>query len=233
MQLFQHGTLANLVPGLFGGTLSIHDLLQHGDTGIGTLTGLDGELIILNGTVYQVNAKGAVRIVADSEMVPFANVHRADFKAAGDLHDVKDAQLRKMLAQKLISLNVFSSVKLTGTFANVTTRAVAGQTRPYPTLKATAEAQSVFTKNEVSGTIIGYYSPKLFAGAAAPGFHLHFLSDDQQFGGHLLHADVTQAKLALQAFEDLDLHLPLADPEFQALDLDSDQIVSDIELAEK
>lgn len=233
MQLFQHGTLANLVPGLFGGTLSIHDLLQHGDTGIGTLSGLDGELIILAGTVYQMNAKGQVRVVDGSEMVPFANVHQADFTNAGELAQVTDAQLRETLSQKLISLNVFSSVKLTGSFANVTTRAVAGQTRPYPTLKATAEAQSVFTEAEVTGTIIGYYSPKLFAGAAAPGFHLHFLSDDHKFGGHLLHADVVQAKLAIQAFEDLDLHLPLADPEFQALDLDSDQIVSDIELAEK
>lgn len=233
MQLYQHGTLANLVPGLFGGTLSIHDLLQHGDTGIGTLSGLDGELIILNGTVFQVNAKGDVRVVDGSEMVPFANVHHADFTPVGELTAVNDAALRERLAQQLISLNVFSSVKLTGTFANVTTRAVAGQKRPYPTLKATAEAQSVFTQAEMHGTIIGYYSPKLFAGVAAPGFHLHFLSDDHQFGGHLLHADVTQANLEIQAFEDLDLHLPLADPEFQTLDLDSDQIVSDIELAEK
>lgn len=233
MQLYQHGTLANLVPGLFGGTLSIHDLLQHGDTGIGTLAGLDGELIILNGVVFQVNATGSVRVVDGFEMVPFANVHQADFKAAGELAKVTDADLRATLAKKLISLNVFSSVKLTGTFANVTTRAVAGQKRPYPTLKATAEAQSVFTEKQIQGTIIGYYSPKLFAGVAAPGFHLHFLSDDQQFGGHLLHADVAHAKLELQAFEDLDLHLPLSDPEFLALDLDSDKIVDDIELAEK
>ena len=233
MQLYQHGTLANLVPGLFGGTLSIRELLQHGDTGIGTLAGLDGELIILNGTVYQVNAKGAVREVAEDEMVPFANVHHADFTPAGELADISDAALRDVLARKLMSLNVFSSVKLTGTFAQVTTRAVAGQKRPYPTLKATAEAQSVFTQTDVTGTIIGYYAPKLFAGVAAPGFHLHFLSDDQQFGGHLLHATVAQAHLHVQAFEDLDLHLPLADPEFQTLDLDSAQIVADIELAEQ
>ncbi|WP_125708032.1 acetolactate decarboxylase [Lacticaseibacillus porcinae] len=233
MQLFQHGTLANLVPGLFNGTLSIHELLQHGDTGIGTLTGLDGELIILQGTVYQVNAQGVVRIVEADEMVPFANVHFADFTAAGAVDQVTDAQLRDTLAHKLVSLNVFSSVTLTGTFANVTTRAVAAQTRPYPSLKATAAAQSVFTRDTVTGTIIGYYSPKLFAGAAAPGFHLHFLSDDHQFGGHLLHADVLKADLQLQAFENLDLHLPINEPEFLKLDLDSDEIVSDIELAEK
>ena len=52
-----------LVPGLFAGTQTVGELLQHGDTGIGTLTGLDGELIIQAGKVYQVNAQGKVREV--------------------------------------------------------------------------------------------------------------------------------------------------------------------------
>ena len=34
--LYQHGTLAQLVSGLFEGNLSIGELLEHGDTGIGT-----------------------------------------------------------------------------------------------------------------------------------------------------------------------------------------------------
>lgn len=37
-KLFQHGTLALLVPGLFDGTLPLSSLLEHGDTGIGTAT---------------------------------------------------------------------------------------------------------------------------------------------------------------------------------------------------
>jgi len=55
-KLFQHGTLALLVPGLLTGTLTMKELLQHGDTGIGTGEGLDGELIILDGQPYQVTA---------------------------------------------------------------------------------------------------------------------------------------------------------------------------------
>ncbi len=34
--LYQHGTLAQLVPGLLEGTTTIGDILSHGDTGIGT-----------------------------------------------------------------------------------------------------------------------------------------------------------------------------------------------------
>ena len=70
-RLYQHGTIAMLVPGLFAGTQTVGELLQHGDTGIGTLTGLDGELIIQAGKVYQVNAQGKVREVQEDEKVPF------------------------------------------------------------------------------------------------------------------------------------------------------------------
>lgn len=84
-RLYQHGTLAMLVPGLFAGTQKIEELLQHGNTGIGTLTGLDGELVIIDSKVYQVNAQGAVREVGSEEEVPFANVHYQADKSVGKL----------------------------------------------------------------------------------------------------------------------------------------------------
>ena len=45
--LYQHGTLGTLMAGLLEGTASISDLLEHGDLGIATLTGSDGEVILL------------------------------------------------------------------------------------------------------------------------------------------------------------------------------------------
>lgn len=45
--LYQHGTLGTLMAGLLEGTASINDLLEHGDLGIATLTGSDGEVILL------------------------------------------------------------------------------------------------------------------------------------------------------------------------------------------
>ena len=41
--LYQHGTLGTLMAGLLQGTASINDLLKHGDIGIATLTGSDGQ----------------------------------------------------------------------------------------------------------------------------------------------------------------------------------------------
>lgn len=55
--LYQHGTLADLMAGMLQGTASINDILAHGDLGIGTLSGSDGEVIILDGKAYHANAK--------------------------------------------------------------------------------------------------------------------------------------------------------------------------------
>lgn len=43
--LYQHGTLGALMAGLMDGTETIGQVLQHGTLGLGTLHGLDGEVI--------------------------------------------------------------------------------------------------------------------------------------------------------------------------------------------
>lgn len=52
MKLFQHNTLAALMSGLYEGTLTIGELLKKGNFGIGTLSGINGELIVLDGKAY-------------------------------------------------------------------------------------------------------------------------------------------------------------------------------------
>ena len=56
VKLFQYNTLGALMAGLYGGSFTIGELLEHGDLGVGTLDSIDGELIVLDGKAYQ--AKG-------------------------------------------------------------------------------------------------------------------------------------------------------------------------------
>jgi acetolactate decarboxylase len=48
-ELHQIGTLAALSAGGYAGTVTIDDMLDHGDFGLGTFEGLDGEMIVLDG----------------------------------------------------------------------------------------------------------------------------------------------------------------------------------------
>ncbi|MFD1394059.1 acetolactate decarboxylase [Lacticaseibacillus jixianensis] len=228
--LYQHGTLGALVPGLLNGTQPLGELLAHGNFGIGTLTGLDGELIILAGVVYQVQASGQVRVI-ETGAVPFANVHWAAFQAARPVAAPDAPAAEAAILKQVGSRNLFAAIRWHGRFAQVVTRAVKKQTRPYPGLAQTAADQAVFTRDGAVGTLMGYWSPQLYAGMASPGFHLHFLSDDHNFGGHVLSFAGVAGELAVQRFSDVQLHLPASDSEFLAADLDGD-LLGDITKAE-
>ena len=47
--LFQASTIGALLEGAYEGDLSFAELAEHGDLGLGTLNGLDGEMIALDG----------------------------------------------------------------------------------------------------------------------------------------------------------------------------------------
>ena len=82
-RLFQVALLQSLMQGEYDGVVTVGELKEYGDTGIGTFQGVNGELIALDGTVYQALWDGSVEIAPDNETVPFSNVtfFDADIKA--------------------------------------------------------------------------------------------------------------------------------------------------------
>ncbi|WP_125574100.1 acetolactate decarboxylase [Levilactobacillus huananensis] len=230
--LYQHGTLALLVPGLLTGTLPMSTLLAHGDTGIGTGEGLDGELIILDGKPYQVNSAGQVTVVGDDFTLPFANSHFADYRPLVTVENATREELHDQVLALTHGANTFFSIMVTGTFTDVKTRAVAKSSRPFKSLAETAENQSIFTRDTVKGTLLGYYSPQIFDGVAVGGYHDHFLDDDHTFGGHLLGCGRVTGEVQIQIFDTLEQHLPVADPDYQQHDFSQDDIMGDLHQAE-
>ena len=230
--LYQHGTLALLVPGLLEGTTTIGELLKHGDTGIGTGEGLDGELIILDGVAYKVGQSGVAERVPDDFTMPFANSHRAAFQYQCEREDIGLEELNKKIVEANGRANTFFSVVVRGTFSFIKTRAVIKQQAPYPTLVEVADRQAVFLRHDVKGTMLGYFSPVMFHGAAVAGFHEHFLSDDHTFGGDVLDAGLQRGKIYRQVFDTLVQHLPVDDPGYRNHDFSQDPIAEAISSAE-
>ncbi|NMM97107.1 alpha-acetolactate decarboxylase [Bifidobacterium sp. DSM 109959] len=230
--LYQHGTLALLVPGLLEGTTTIGELLKHGDTGIGTGEGLDGELIILDGVAYKIGQSGVAEQVPSDFTMPFANSHRAAFQFQCSREDIGLEALNERIVEANGRANTFFSVKVHGTFSFMKTRAVIKQQAPYPTLLEVADRQAIFLRHDVTGTMLGYFSPVMFHGAAVAGFHEHFLSDDHTFGGHVLDAVLSHGEIYSQVFDTLVTHLPVDDPEYRNHDFSQDNIAEAISSAE-
>ena len=72
--LYQHGTLGALMAGLMDGTETIAHILEKGTLGLGTLHGLDGEVIFLDGVAYQGRSDGSVAQLDGSELTPYAAI---------------------------------------------------------------------------------------------------------------------------------------------------------------
>ena len=54
--------------GLYSGSLTVGELLEHGDLGLGTLDSIDGELIVLDGKAYQAKGAGEKPEVVEEEI---------------------------------------------------------------------------------------------------------------------------------------------------------------------
>ncbi|MCP8318695.1 MAG: acetolactate decarboxylase, partial [Candidatus Methylarchaceae archaeon HK01B] len=72
--LFQTSTISALLEGAYDGNMTYGELKKHGDFGLGTFNGLDGEMAGLDGTFYQVKDDGIAYPVDDSIKTPFALV---------------------------------------------------------------------------------------------------------------------------------------------------------------
>src|ERR1700761_802155 len=72
--LFQVSTSGALVQGIYERAVSSSFLLNYGDFGLGTFENLDGEMVVLDGAIYQARSDGKVLNVTDDVGTPFALV---------------------------------------------------------------------------------------------------------------------------------------------------------------
>ena len=74
-----------------------------------------------------------------------------------------------------------------------------------------AAVQPEFEFRQISGTLVGFWTPEYARTLSIPGYHLHFLSDDHLRGGHLL--DCAGAKLSLQIQQEGSYHVAIPETE--------------------
>lgn len=209
--LYQVALLQSLVQGYYDGIVTVGALKQRGDTGIGTFEGVNGEMIVLDGTVYQALADGSVAIPSDEETVPFCDVTFFDADATLALGDVADmAALQEAMSGAVNDLgaNCFYMVKIEGAFDSIKVRSEYRQEKPYRALDvALAEDQTEFDYEDVRGTIVGLYCPDYMGGLNTPGWHFHFLSEDRTRGGHVLQVSVREAEAVFDQTDGFEMAL--------------------------
>ena len=173
--------------GVYGGVLSCGALKQFGDFGIGTFEGLDGEMVLCDGVVYQLDVDGRAHVAEDSLETPFATV--TFFKRDKMLRlppGITYRKLQKLLDAFIGSKNFFYAVKITGTFKKMRTRSVPKQKHPYPPLNSALATQKTRDFESVRGTLVGFRCPAYARGINVVGYNCNFITEDKKAGGHVL-----------------------------------------------
>jgi acetolactate decarboxylase len=207
--VFQSGTLDALMVGRFEGDVTIGELLEHGDLGIGTVQHLDGELVVLDGEAWAVGADGRVRSVPAETRTPFAVVCRFRPVATAPLDGPLGlADLHAVLDALAPPDEPVAAVRASGTFTGLRLRSVHAQTPPYPPLTEVTKHQTEWVVDAAAGTLLGFRFAVATAGVEVPGYHLHFLSDDRARGGHVLDLTLLAGTAAVDDAGELHVELP-------------------------
>jgi acetolactate decarboxylase len=219
--LFQISTTGALVEGIYERAVSTKVLLDYGNFGLGTFENLDGEMVVLEGAVYQVRGDGTVsKITGDvgtpfAVVVPFVADQDADFKSASSLKEIT-----RICDGFRDSDNLFYAFRIDGHFTRVHTRAVRATLDGLPLAKA-AQIQPEFDFQNVSGTLVGIWAPQFSSALNVAGYHFHFLSEDRTKGGHLLELSGDNLRVRVERLNDFHLSLPESE-EFLKADLTRD-----------
>ncbi|MEI6206100.1 MAG: acetolactate decarboxylase [Desulfuromonadales bacterium] len=220
-----------LVEGIYQQRIPFAEIKKHGDFGLGTFDNLDGEMVMLDGKIYQITGDGCVARVNDDALTPFSCVTFYKPLSHDQLEDECSYPVFiKWLYRLLPSPNIFYAVRIEGTFAQIKLRSVSRQEN-YRPLADVAKDQTVFNHAAIEGTLVGFFTPAFMGSLSVPGMHLHFLSADLRVGGHLLECRPANIRAGIQLINSLELELPIS-IDYLTCDFHRD-VERDLEKAEK
>lgn len=230
--LYQTSTMSALVDGIYDGSLSVAELLEHGDFGVGTFNQLDGEMIVNEGVCFHLFSHGEARIAHPDDLTPFAAVTTFEPDASFPVTEpTSRADLLAQIDERLSSENLFYAVRGNGHFSSVSTRTATRQEAPYPSLPEATKSEAERTFTDTSGVLVGFRTPDYEQGISVAGYHLHFLNNEHTAGGHAFDFLLMEGVMEIMTVSELRLSLPTSGP-FLAADLMSKDLDEGIRRSE-
>jgi acetolactate decarboxylase len=207
-EAFQASTLDALLRGSLAGDLTIGELLDHGDLGLGTRNLLDGELIVVDGEAWVARADGSVVRAAPDDRTPFAVVCRFTAEIEGVVgpggFDAVTAQVDALAPPSAACL----AVRIDARVERASLRSVPRQDQPAPTLADAIAAQVVWEAHGFDAAIVGFRFPRDVDGLELPGWHLHLIADDRSVAGHVLDLEIARGRAQVEIQDELHVEVP-------------------------
>ncbi|HYL48925.1 MAG TPA: acetolactate decarboxylase [Stellaceae bacterium] len=213
-EVYQISTISSLLAGGYDGTVTVGELLRHGNFGLGTYNGVDGEMVVLAGRAYRCSVDAVAHPVKAATRTPFAvvtNFHPQTTApvTAGQSLD----QLEATLDALPVSASRIVAVRIVGRFQAMQVRSEPKQSPPYrPLAEIIKTQQVVHDLGAVDGTLVGFRFPATASSVNVAGWHFHFITAEVTRCGHVLGLTTGAGHAALQEIADLRVRLPAQAP---------------------
>ncbi|MCF0229587.1 MAG: acetolactate decarboxylase [Parasporobacterium sp.] len=223
--LYQLALFQSVALGEYYGASTVGEFKSHGDFGMGIFEGVNGELVMLDGVVYQALHDGSVICPPDDTPIPYGNA--AFFEADIDCGNITAGSMDELaeILDRYVNengRNQFYFAKVAGHFSHVTVRSELKQEEPYRMLNiALRTDQRKYEYEDIDGTIIGLYCPDYMQSMNAPGWHFHFVSYDGTKAGHMTEAAPSVCRAELNRMSRFTVDIPDTDS-FNRRDLGKD-----------
>ena len=208
--LVQVGTYDYLTQPDFTPLADVREIADGNTMGLGTFANLDGELVMVGGTVYQVRPDGTPREAQESSRTPFmqAIAFRPENNAPVP-PGTTCAQLPALITAVAQKANGIIAVRVRGTFTDLVTRSVTADPPPFQPLSQTVAEQTVFPLGQQRAVLVGFWQGRDALGIGQDGLHLHGLNVDRSAGGHVLSCEAgADVQLSVQTVSSVRVHTP-------------------------
>lgn len=210
--LYQYSVLSALTSGICHEGTTVNNALTHGNHGIGTARGMNGEIILVDGEVYHFPPDSHLGQVEISDIIPFVMMTHFQPTSTKHLPYLTMSSLSNSLFPFLPeSQNTFISVRVDAAFPRIMFRVIPGQSTPRETLADLVRRQKVQQSSNTRGILFGFWSPSFSGGFNGAGFHLHFLSQNRSHGGHVIDFEADNVELRTAVIQKYEIELPKSD----------------------
>lgn len=210
--IYQFSLVNALMAGVSDSGISVKQLLAKGNQGIGTFAQMKGELLMLDGKVYQLLEGGQTREADDTDLIPYAVATNFVPQSTSEVLLKSKESIDELLEEfQHFSANVFLIFRFDGHFKSLKCRTVKGQEYEGQPLADVGKNQHVQPYESIEGTIVGFRSPQIWQGFFVAGEHMHFVSADRREGGHVLEVSGGKGKLSIAAARNVHIELPSSD----------------------
>lgn len=207
--LFQAGTPVSLLQGVYDGDVDLNELAFHGDIGLGTFNGVDGELVCVDGHFYRIDVNGIAAEASPQTYTPFAVVSHFQPILQFEVESAENLEaLCRILDEHLSTVNIFYMIRIEAELDTIQLRSISCQAKPYlPLAEALPKSQRIFDLTRSKGTLVCLRSPKYSDPLNVPGYHFHYIDEDRKTGGHVFNLKLKKARVGIQPIRHWEISL--------------------------